>query len=253
MDEIKKEIQSFLKGDALDDDETLSKYSKDYSLFQIKPKLVVFPKNSEDLKNLVNFAVRKKKSNSAVSLTARSAGTDMTGGPLNNSIIVEFTKYFNRIKEIKDDYAVVEPGVYFSDFEKNLESYGLFYPPYPASKDLCAIGGMIANNSGGEKTLAYGKTEDYVQKLKTVLNDGNEYEFSPLSKTELEEKIKIPGFEGKIYRELYELISKNYDLVKKARPNVSKNSAGYALWDVWDGKTFNIAKLIVWNHTTIKP
>ena len=256
------ELKKIIRGNVSADEATLETYSTDTSIFKIKPTVVVFPKNAEDIKQLVKWVIKKKKKGEHVSLTARSAGTDMSGGPLNDSIIVSFTphlsgkgagqaKYFNHIKKIGPDFAVVEPGVYFRDFEKELDRRGLLYPPYPASKDICAIGGMINNNSGGEKTLAYGKTEDYVESLTIVLADGELHELKPLSASELKKKMKEKTFEGRLYRKLHALIEKNYDVIQKARPDVSKNSAGYNLWDIWDRNTFNILKLIVGAQGTL--
>ncbi|MBI4086195.1 MAG: FAD-binding oxidoreductase [Candidatus Liptonbacteria bacterium] len=274
------ELKKLMRDNFSDDSKTLDAYSVDASIFSIRPEAVVFPKDVRDIRQLVKWVIEKKKNGEHISLTGRSAGTDMSGGPLNDSIIVSFTKYFNRIKEItalpsnpapkdeqkhsnilqnirisyahpQDGYAIVEPGVYFRDFEKELDSRGLLYPPYPASKDFCAIGGMVLNNSGGEKTLEYGKTEDYVESLKIVLNDGEEHELKPLSAGELREKIAEKTFEGELYRRLYELIEKNYDEIQKAKPDVSKNSAGYALWNVWNRKTFDIIKLIVGSQGTL--
>ena len=185
---LETQIKSFFKGDVLKNEETLKKYSRDASFFEVKPQLVVFPKDIDDLKNLVLFATENKSSN--ISLTARSGGTDMTGGPLNNSIIIDFTKYFNHIKEVKNGYATVEPGVFYRDFEKETLKQDLLLPSYPASRGICAIGGMVANNSGGEKTLSYGKTEKYVKELKVILRDGNEYILKPLTKEELDQKIQ---------------------------------------------------------------
>ncbi len=248
---IQDDIKKFFRGEVLSDEETLATYSRDYSIFSVKPRVVVFPKNADDVKKLVAFASAKKNRGAHISLTARSAGTDMTGGPLNDSIIVDFTKHFNHTKEIGSDYAVVEPGVYFRDFERQLKQRGFMYPPYPASKDICALGGMIANNSGGEKTLVYGKTQDYVRKLKVVLSDGEEYEMGPLSKRELQSKLKKKGFEGNVYRKIYALLEKNYTLIQSAKPAVSKNSSGYFLWDIWDKKTFDLTKLIVGSQGTL--
>src|SRR5581483_5103660 len=171
------EIKSFLHGEVATDDETIAKFSRDYSVFKVKPQVVVFPKDVDDVKALVKFVAEKKAAGENISLTGRSAGTDMTGGPLNQSIIVSFTKHFNHVLDIGDPVdnpsdaaeARVEPGVYFRDFEKELTARGLLYPPFPASKDLCAIGGIVNNNSGGEKTLAYGKTENFVRALNVVL------------------------------------------------------------------------------------
>ena len=232
---------------------TLLKYSTDASLFFIKPALVVFPKNVEDIKKLVSFVSQEKKKERDVSLTARSAGTDMTGGPLSESIVVEFTKYFNHLLELGDDYAIVEPGMYYRDFEKQTLTKNLILPSYPASREICAMGGIVNNNSGGEKTLRYGKTERYVESVTMILSDGNEYEFSKLTSAQLQQKMALENFEGQIYKEIFKLINDNYDLIKNAEPNVTKNSAGYSLWDVYDKQTgsFNIAKLIVGAQGTL--
>src|SRR5271154_6461478 len=106
---IADEIKQFFHGDVAIDDATLSKFSRDYSVFRVMPAVVVFPKDVDDIKNLVKFVSQKKAAGEDISLTGRSAGTDMTGGPLSQSIIVSFIKYFNHIKEIADNHAVVEP------------------------------------------------------------------------------------------------------------------------------------------------
>ena len=92
-----KELVAIIKGEIAVDEAILRKYSTDASIFEVKPQVVVFPKNSEDVKNLVKFVAEKKEQHPDLSLTARSGGTDMTGGPLTESIVVEFDKYFNRL------------------------------------------------------------------------------------------------------------------------------------------------------------
>jgi FAD/FMN-containing dehydrogenase len=252
------EIKQFLHGDVATDDATIAKFSRDYSIFKVKPQVVVFPKDIDDLKNLVQFVTKKKEAGENISLTGRSAGTDMTGGPLTQSIVVSFTKYFNHIIEIGKDpdgspEVKVEPGVYFRDLEKELTAKGLLYPAFPASKDLCALGGMVNNNSGGEKTLAYGKTEKYVKAVKLVMSDGGEHTIWPLSGEALRHQLAEPGFVGDIYRKLYKLLKDNWSIIQKARPDVSKNSAGYYLWNVWDPQkgVFDITKLIVGSQGTL--
>ncbi|MEK7114821.1 MAG: FAD-binding oxidoreductase [Patescibacteria group bacterium] len=248
---LKSEIKSFFKGDVLEDPGTLANFSRDTSLFEVRPKMVVFPKDVEDIKNLVKFVQKTNPPTGGLSLTCRSAGTDMTGGPLNESIIVVFTKYFKKIKEVGEDYVIAEPGVFYRDLEKETMKKDLIMPSYPASREICAVGGMVANNAGGEKTLSYGKTEDYVKELKVVLKDGNEYTIKPLNKEQLDQKINRGGFEGKIYQEIYKLISENHDLIKSAKPQVSKNSAGYNIWKIWDGEIFDLTKLFVGSQGTL--
>ena len=245
------DLKNRIKGDVATDEETLDKYSRDASIFEVQPKAVVFPKDTEDLKDLVKFVNENKEKYPELSLTARSGGTDMTGGPLTESIVVEFDKYFNHIKNVGESSAIVEPGVYYRDLEKETLKQGLIFPSYPASKSICAIGGIIANNSGGEKTLRYGKTNEYVRRLKAVLSDGNEYEFKKLNKIELQKKKAQDDFEGGIYRKIYELLEDNFDIIKKAKPQVSKNSAGYFLWNVWDREYFDLTQILVGSQGTL--
>ncbi|MDO8514826.1 MAG: FAD-binding oxidoreductase [bacterium] len=252
--DLRAAIAPLIKGDALDDAETLRKFSRDTSIFERKPALVVSPKDADDVSALVRFATEAKKRGENISLTARSAGTDMSGGPLTDSVVVSFTKYMNKMGEIGSDYAIAEPGVYYRDFEKQtLAKNGSILPPYPASREMCALGGMIADNAGGELTLRYGKMDRYVQELDMVLSDGSRATFSPLGATDLAKKKAEQSIEGEIYRRMDELIRSNQDIIGAARPNVTKNSAGYALWDICDPKkgTFDLTKLIVGSQGTL--
>ncbi len=255
MDVLITKLRSNFKGEINYSEDALAKYSHDASLFTVKPQLIVFPKDVDDVKTLVKTVAEQIVANPKrkYNLTARSAGTDMTGGPLTESVVVEFPKYFNKVLEVGNDYAVTQPGVYYRDFDKETLKKGMIMPAYPASRELCTVGGMTANNSGGEKTLLFGKVEDYVQHIKMVLDDGNEYFFKPLTLAELEEKKKLNTREGQIYRDVSSLIENNYDAIKAAKPNVSKNSAGYYLWNVLDKEKgiFDITKLIVGSQGTL--
>ena len=247
MDDWINELKKGFKGEVLIDEESLKTYSRDASIFEVKPKVVVCPKNAEDIQHLVNFVNKRK----GLSLTARAAGTDMTGGPLTESIVVSFTQHINHILEVSTKHAVVEPGVYYRDLEKITDKKNVMYPSYPASKSICAMGGIIANNSGGEKSLIFGQTVDHVNMLKVVLADGKIYELKKLNRDQLNAKMRKRDFEGEIYRRIYALCEKNYDLIKSAEPKVTKNSSGYFLWRVWDRKTFDLSKLFVGSQGTL--
>lgn len=244
-------LKKIIKGEILNDEKSLARYSRDASLFEIKPQVVVFPKDTDDLKGLVRFVAKERKAHELIYLTPRSGGTDMTGGPLGESIIVDFTEHFNQIGEVEGKHILTDPGVFYRDFEKETLKHNLLLPSFPASREICTVGGMAANNAGGEKTLAYGKTNRYVKGLKVILSDGNEYVFKPLEEYELEAKLKLDNFEGEIYRRTYEIVNKNYDLLQGAKPKVRKNSAGYALWDVWDKETFDLTQLFVGSQGTL--
>ena len=241
------QIKALVKGEVLEDEATLKKYSKDASLFEVKPKLVVFPQNADDLKALVKWVSR----NTGYSITVRAAGSDMTGGPLSESIVADVSKHLNRVGEILEQKIVVEPGTFYRDFEKKTLEKGLILPCFTASKSLCALGGMFGNNCAGEKTLRYCKMENFILESKVIFSDGNEYTVEPLSKIELEEKMNQKDFEGGIYIKLFDLIEANRQIIEQAKPKVSKNSAGYYLWNVWDGQTFDLNKLLVGSQGTL--
>lgn len=179
MEEIKIGLQNAIEGEVKCDTQTRQIYSEDTSIFHLEPTCVVYPKHTEDIQALVRFADEHKED---VSLTARSAGTDMSGGPLSESVVVSFLEHFNSIIEVGDDYAITEPGVFYRDFEKATLAKGLLLPSYTASRELNTVGGIVANNSAGEKFLTFGKTDRYVRSLKVVLHDGVEYEFTKLSR-----------------------------------------------------------------------
>ena len=254
MDDIKQKLkEAGFKGELDDSVSTLQFYSHDASLFEIIPKLVVFPKDNKDVLALVKVVAVEKKNNPKLSITARSAGTCMSGGAVNDSIIVDFTKHMNSFEGIKDNEARVMPGMFYKDFEKETLKKNLLMPSFPASRDLAAVGGMVANNAGGEKSLEFGKTINFVNQLQVVLADGNEYTLKPLTKTQLDVKMKEKTYEGMLYKKIFDLADKNYDLIKNARPKVSKNSMGYNIWDVWDRdkNVFDLSKLIVGSQGTL--
>lgn len=267
---MKEEIRKFFKGDVEDGEETLVKYSHDASLLEVRPKVVVFPKDSEDVKNLVKWVNENKQKYPGLSITPRCAGTDMSGGAIGESIILDFTKYMNKLvggplpidsssyldkkKQNKigqldnyplvPSYVTVEPGMFYRDFEKITLEKGLILPCYTASKTLNAMGGMFGNNSAGERTLKYGKTEDYILETKVVFADGVERVVKSISLND------ISG-QGEIYTKIHDLIKNNEEEIKHAKPNVHKNSAGYYIWNVIKDNIFDLNKLLVGSQGTL--
>ena len=254
MEDIKTELKKRgFKGELDDSAAAKELYSHDASMFELRPELIVMPEDSEDVQTLVRLVSDRKKSMPELSVTARSAGTDMAGGAINDSIIVDFNKHFTKIEKVSSTEAQTQPGVFYRDFEKETLKHGALMPSYPASRDLASVGGMVANNSGGEKSLEYGKVKDFVNELHVVFADGNEYVVKPIKGEELKKKLAQNDYEGAIYKKIYDLCEAHYDEIKAAKPQVSKNSMGYTLWEVWDRETgvFDLTKLIVGSEGTL--
>lgn len=248
-----EDLKALIKGDVDNSNESKELFSHDASMFELVPEVIVSPKDSEDVQKIVKYISQNKSQNPTLSLTARSAGTDMSGAAITESVVLDMKKYFNQIFSIDANEAHVQPGVFYRDFEVESLKQDALLPCYPASRDLCTVGGMVGNNSGGEKSLQYGKTEDFVTSLKVVFADGKEYEVKPLNKHELDEKMAQQDFEGKIYRDTFKLLDENYDAIKSAKPKVSKDSTGYHLWNVWDRQTgiFDLTHAIVGSQGTL--
>lgn len=253
MKSVYDNLKKLFKGEIETNDEVREFYSHDASLFELKPEAVVFPKDSEDVRAVVNFINENKKKYPKLSLTPRTRGTDMSGGAISESIVMDVSKHMTKFYGIEGDVAKTQPGITYREFDKKTLQKNMIMPSYPASRELAGIGGIVNNNSGGEKSLRYGKTDKYVREMKMVLADGNEYTFGPLTKRELDKKMKQKDFEGELYRETYKILDANYDEIKAAAPKVSKDSTGYHLWNVWDREKqiFDMTKLFVGAQGTL--
>lgn len=253
MEKLLKELKDVFAGDIRVDMPTREEFSHDASIYELLPDAVVAPTDSKDVQKLVKFVVSHKPSYPALSLTPRSAGTDMSGAAIGNSLVVDMTKHFGTIKSLTHSELHVQPGAYMRDIDPLTDQKGVMLGCVPASRAICTIGGMVGNNSGGEQSLRYGNTQNFVNEMKVVFADGKEYTVKPIDKKELEMKIEQGDFEGELYRRVYTLIENNYDLIKNARPNVNKNSMGYNLWNVWDRETgiFDMTHLISGSQGTL--
>lgn len=252
------------QGDISCDPDTLAQYATDESIFSITPQLVLKPKDTGDVEKAVRIVRAHSESKGALSLTPRAAGTGLGGGSLNDSVILDVTAYLNQLEEpVTWEEKVllnVEPGVYFRDVEALLKKSVRTIPVYPASKDICCIGGMIGNNAAGATSLTYGHFAEFIESLDVVLQDGSGYSLRPWNKVQFDQVCAHDNELGRITREVYALIKKHEKTILEAEPKTKKNSAGYALWDVLNvsvedfeaGKGFfNLARIFAGSQGTL--
>lgn len=250
-----KDITHIIKGEVSTSSAVRKTYSRDASIFEVTPSAVIYPKDVRDLSALVHYVSERNREGIDVSITARNGGTCMSGGSLTESYIVDMSRHFDHIGavDVRGRDVWVQGGVMHLDLEKATHPHGLFFAPYTSSRDICGVGGMLGNNASGEKSVKYGPTSQNVERVKVMLSDGEVYEFGPLTARQLEQKKRLPSFEGKLYREMTTLIDKNWHLIDHNHPRTIKNAAGYALWELWDKqrKHFNLGRLFIGAQGTL--
>lgn len=252
-DYIRTLKQAGFKGDISRDVAERDLHSHDASIYEIRPQLVIAPYDAGDVQIAVKAAHAHKTSHPTLSLTARGAGTDMSGGAVNDSVVMDFTKHMHGTGPVTSAAATVLPGTYYRDFEPETIKQDALMPAYPASRDYCTVGGMVNNDSGGEKSLQYGNVRNFVQSLRVVFADGVERDVRPLNVAQLRAKVAQRDFEGSVYRQLFAICERRYDLIRKHQPDVSKNTMGYNLAGVWDRERgiFDPTKLFTGSQGTL--
>lgn len=254
MSKVAHYLQEHLVGEVMTSADARRYFATDASIFAVDPLLVVYPRNENDIRKTTRFAWQLAERGRVIPITARGAGTDLGGASLGGGIVLAFPAHMSRILELdsKTGVVTVEPGIMYGKLQQALFTHSRFLPPFPASLEYSTIGGAVANNAAGEKSLKYGTTRDFVKKLRVVLANGEVVETKRLSKRELNKKLGLATFEGEVYRSLDALIEENKRLIDDMQPDVTKNAAGYALEKVKrkDG-SFDITPLLVGSQGTL--
>ena len=175
--DLQRALASQIEGEVRFDAISQALYSTDASVYQILPLGVVIPKSREDVIRAVNICREL-----GVSITARGGGTSQAGQAIGAGVQLDFSKYLNKVVALEPEAkrVRVEPGIVLDELNAFLRPYGLTLPLDISTSDRATIGGMIANNSSGTRSVVYGKTIDYVLSVTAVLADGSIVELSPL-------------------------------------------------------------------------
>ena len=234
-------------------------YATDASAYREKPSIIVVPKDSDDVKTAVEFA-----RNNELTIIPRAAGTSLAGQVVGDGLVLDCSKYMNRILEVneKEHWVRVEPGVVLDELNMFLKPYGLFFGPETSTSNRCMIGGMVGNNSCGAHSLVYGSTREHTLEMKTILSDGSEAEFKSLSEAEFTEKTKLSSLEGKVYSQIKKILGdkSHRERIKSEFPDseIERRNTGYAIDLLSDmqpfnkqGEKFNFCKLLCGSEGTL--
>jgi FAD/FMN-containing dehydrogenase len=254
MSKIAQYLQEHLLGEVAGSMAVRKQFSTDASVLQVTPSVVVYPRGEGDVRKVARFAWQLAERGRILPITARGAGTDMSGAAIGSGAILVFPAHMNRVLVLdsKSGAVVVEPGINYGKLQQALQTHGRFLPPFPASLEYSTVGGAIANNASGEKTVKYGDTRQYVKTLRVVLANGEVIETGRLSKRDLGKKLGLSTFEGEVYRGMDALVEEYKGVISSHKQTVTKNSAGYDLVDIRrkDG-SFDLTPLFVGSQGTL--
>lgn len=248
INDLEKELRASIEGDVRFDQTTRRVYSVDASIFEIEPLGVVLPKTKEDLISAVKIANRH-----GVSIIPRGAATGITGGCLGKGLIIDLSKYLNNIGtiDIAKGTVVCQPGVVQDDLNTKLAHFGYRLGPDTSTGNRATLGGMLANNAAGARSLRYGKMVDHVLSVEILLADGQLVRFGPVPPKEFEQKRHLLGAEGNIYREVARLKEYYQDEIELHFPKIPRRVSGYNLDELIKPGPLNLAKLIVGSEGTL--
>ncbi len=219
-------------------------YSTDASNYRILPEAVVIPKTPEDVEITISEASAR-----GMPVTVRGAGTSLAGQAVGEGIILDLSKYMNRVVDLDTGgkKVTVEPGISIDDLNRNLSPSGLMFGPDPSSASVATVGGAIANNATGAHSILYGMAGDHVISSNVVLADGSTVKLS-------RENYKRPngetGIAGDLFEKLAALIKESGEIIKTDFPKHWRRASGYSLNYFLDGE-FNPAKLLASSEGTL--
>ena len=225
-DSLVRYLRRHVAGEVRFDDTSRALYSTDASHYQIRPLGVVVPKTADDLTVAVQVAADLN-----VPITARGAGTSLSGQSIGPGIVIDCSKYLNAVGEVDvtGRRVRVQPGVVLDQLNRALAPHGLTFGPDVATANRATLGGMIGNNSAGARSVVYGQTVDHVRALSVVLADGTRTEFAPLSEPEYERKLELRTREGDAYRAAAAVVRDHADEIVARTPKIVRKVSGYNL------------------------
>lgn len=246
MKRLEQDLKNAIEGEVRFDKISRALYSTDASVYQIEPVGVAIPKTREDVVRIVQICREHK-----CSITMRGGGTSQAGQAIGEGLQVDCSKYLNRILElnVQERWVRVQPGIVLDELNAALKSHGLRFAPDISTASRATIGGMMANNAAGARSVIYGKTIDHVLEQEVVLSDGSVVHFRPVNPDEFEGGDSL---EARCYRTVREVARTNADEIAARFPKVMRRVGGYNLDEfVCPGKPFNLSKLMVGSEGTL--
>jgi FAD/FMN-containing dehydrogenase/Fe-S oxidoreductase len=244
---LEAELKFQVDGEVRFDAGSRALYATDASNYRQVPVGGVLPRSKEAVIKTLEICRRH-----GAPVVSRGGGTGLCGQTCNAAVIIDHSKYLNRVLEIDPEagFARVEPGVVQDDLRLRAELLQLTFGPDPATHNHNTLGGMIGNNSCGAHTVMAGRTVDNVLELEVVTYDGVRLKVGRTSEREIRELVKAPGRLGQIYRGLVELRDRYCDTIRNRYPRIPRRVSGYNLDELLPEHGFNLAGALVGTEGT---
>ena len=246
-DALERALKQTVRGEVRFDAGSRALYATDSSNYRQVPIGLVIPVDEADV-----AATIKACRDVGAPVLPRGAGTSLAGQCCNVAVVMDFSKYLNRILALDPagKIARVQPGIVLDRVRDAAEVHQLTFAPDPATHSRCTLGGMIGNNSCGVHALMGGKTVDNVHELEVMLYDGTRMTVGPTSEPELEAIIRAGGRKGQIYAGLKDIRDRYSALIREKFPRIPRRVSGYNLDELLPENGFNVARALVGSEGT---
>lgn len=226
LTQFAEEVRKRTAGELRLDASSRKLYSTDASIYQIEPLGVALPRHEDDLTAIVSLAAQYN-----VPILPRGSGTSLAGQTIGPAIIIDFSRYLNKVLEInpQERWASVQPGLVLNAFNKAAAQHGLMFGPDPASSDRATFGGMLGNNSTGAHSISYGMTSDNVIAVDALLADGTAARLESVAMQEAFSRAEADTLEGKLYRQALSIREQRGETIKQYWPRTWRRASGYSL------------------------
>ncbi len=246
-DRLVRALRGAVRGEVRFDSFSRVLYSTDASIYQIMPVGVVIPRDEEDIVATLQIAAEER-----VPVLPRGGGTSLAGQSIGAAIILDCSKYMDRLLEVNPagPWARVQPGVVQDELNIEARQYDLRLGPDTATSNRATLGGMTGNNSAGARSIVYGKMVDHTLEIRTLCMDGTELTLQPLSGEDAKKKLASTSREGEIYRAVSSAVNANRDEIDRRFPKILRRVSGYNLDALLNDPT-DLRKLIVGSEGTL--
>jgi FAD/FMN-containing dehydrogenase/Fe-S oxidoreductase len=243
---FEQELRRRISGEVRFDQISRALYSTDASVYQIEPAGVVIPRSREDV--IAAFAVCREF---GCPVTMRGGGTSQAGQAIGEGLQIDCSKYYSRLLEVNaaERWVRVEPGIVLDELNAQLAPLGMRFAPDISTASRATIGGMIANNSAGARSVLYGKTIDHVLETTVLLSDGSIAEFRDVPRSEVPVGQTL---EARCYGAVIDLAARHAEEIERRFPKVMRRVGGFNLDEFTDAaRPVNLAKMIVGSEGTL--